>query len=264
MGSLSDEAVAEAAKQLFEARRQVIAIDALPVGCQPDSTEAGYRIQDALIACSSDRRVGYKIGATSERAQRYLGIAEPFYGQVLADNLFESPAELDPRRFPFVLVEPEFAFRMARGLASRPEPFERDEVAEAVSLFYPAVEIVTSVWTNWTKRGGTALIADNGVNGALVLGPGIADWRGFDLAEHLVSLRVDGRHEGDGRGANSLGHPLNALAWLANELAARGGGLAAGDIVTTGVVTPFLTLEGGAEVLADFGALGRVQLRLRG
>jgi len=261
-GDLSDEAIAEAAERLFEARRRVIAIDDLPAGCRPESAEAGYRIQDALIARSGERPVGYKIGATSERAQRYLGISEPFYGQVLARDLFESPAELDLRRFPFVMVEPEFAFRMGRTLAPRAEPFHRDEVAEAVATLYPAVEIVTSVWTNWTARGGPALIADNGVNGALILGTGVADWQGIDLAEHLVSLQVHGRHEGNGSGANCLGHPLNALTWLANELAARGRDLAAGEIVTTGVVTPFVTLDGPAEVLADYGAIGRVQLSL--
>jgi 2-keto-4-pentenoate hydratase len=38
-----------------------------------------------------------------------------------------------------------------------------------------------------------------------------------------------------GTGADVLGHPHHALAWLANHLAAAGKGLRAGEIALTGV-----------------------------
>ncbi len=59
----------------------------------------------------------------------------------------------------------------------------------------------------------------------------------------------------------TLGHPLNALAWLADQGVLGGRGLKAGDLVTTGLVTPFVYAEPGDEVRADFGALGEVRLR---
>ncbi|MFQ6017209.1 MAG: hypothetical protein ACE5KF_03355 [Kiloniellaceae bacterium] len=42
---------------------------------------------------------------------------------------------------------------------------------------------------------------------------------------------------------------------------AGGGGLRAGDVVTTGVVTRFIYVEAEDEVLADFGTQGEVRLR---
>ena len=43
-----------------------------------------------------------------------------------------------------------------------------------------------------------------------------------------------------------------------------GRGLLAGDLVTTGVVTPIIYAEPGEEVRADFGALGEARLRFTG
>ena len=42
---------------------------------------------------------------------------------------------------------------------------------------------------------------------------------------------IDGVEFGRGKGRDVLGHPLTALAWLANHLAARGRCLRRGDIV---------------------------------
>jgi 2-keto-4-pentenoate hydratase len=43
-------------------------------------------------------------------------------------------------------------------------------------------------------------------------------------------------------------------------LNARGGALRAGDLVTTGTCTAVLPAERGDVALADFGALGRVEV----
>ncbi len=109
-----------------------------------------------------------------------------------------------------------------------------------------------------------ALIADNAIHGAFVLGPGTEDWRNLDLAAHEVVFAKDGAEVGRGVGANALGHPLNALAWLADQGVLGGRGLKAGDLVTTGLVTPFAYAEAGEQLHADYGPLGAVELRCSG
>ena len=59
-----------------------------------------------------------------------------------------------------------------------------------------------------------------------------------------------------------MGHPLNALAWLANHLNARGEALERGDLVTTGTCSPIRFAEPGDVVIADFGAFGRAEVEL--
>lgn len=249
-----------AAELLLEARRGRRPIEALPADCKPGSLDEGYRVQDAFVELSGKAVAGYKIGATSERAQSFLEIDAPFAGCVLHGDLHGSPATLPAGDFIFRLIEPEFAFRLGRDLPPRGAAYDSDEVADAVECLHPAIELVTSGLENWRGQGAAALIADNGVDGGLVLGPACADWRGLDLPGHAVSLAVNGAPAGDGVGANALGDPRAALAWLANHLSKRGRGLEAGAVVTTGVVTPFVELEAGDSAVADFGPLGQVQL----
>ena len=65
-----------------------------------------------------------------------------------------------------------------------------------------------------------------------------------------------------GRGGDVLGHPLEAVAWLARALARRGGRLDAGDLVATGTCAGLLQVLPGQTFAADFGGLGTVELRL--
>src|SRR5262249_38252356 len=67
-----------------------------------------------------------------------------------------------------------------------------------------------------------------------VLGPEAANWRAVDLAAHPVIAYRNGAVAQSGSGANVLGDPRAALAWLANDRARRGDGLRAGEVVTTG------------------------------
>jgi 2-keto-4-pentenoate hydratase len=249
-----------AAELLLAARREGRAIETLPPDCRPVDLDEGYRIQDAFVALSGKAVSGFKIGATSDRAQAYLEINVPFTGCVLQGDLYQSPARLPAGDFIFRLIEPEFAFRLGRDLPSRDAAYDRLEVADAVESLHPAIEIVTSGLQDWRRQGAAALVADNGVDGGLVLGPACAEWRGLDLPGHAVSLAVNGAQAGSGVGANALGDPLIALAWLAGDLSRRGRGLEAGQVVTTGVVTPFVELQAGDSAVADFGTLGEVQL----
>jgi 2-keto-4-pentenoate hydratase len=249
-----------AAGLLLAARRARRPIASLPDDCRPETLAEGYLAQDAFVASSGGAVAGFKIGATSAKAQAFLEIDAPFAGSVLKHDLHDSPAVLAAARFPFRLIEPEVAFRLGRDLPPRARGYEREEVAAAVADLHPAIEIVTSGLQNWQRQGVASLIADNGVNGALILGPACAHWRDFDLPRHEVTLRVNGEVAGTGVGGNALGDPMSALAWLVEHRARRGRGLAAGQVVTTGVVTEFVELDAGDEAVADFVSLGEVRL----
>jgi 2-keto-4-pentenoate hydratase len=57
-----------------------------------------------------------------------------------------------------------------------------------------------------------------------------------------------------------LGHPLNVMAWLADELPRFGRQLCAGDLVTTGVVTDVFEAGPGDVITAEFAGIGSVGL----
>jgi 2-oxo-3-hexenedioate decarboxylase/2-keto-4-pentenoate hydratase len=105
------------------------------------------------------------------------------------------------------------------------------------------------------------MIADDFFNDASVLGP----LRPFDPALDHAALRgttrINGTEVGRGTGADVLGHPLDALAWLANLLAARGPGLRAGEFVSTGSVVETKWMARGDDAVVEVEGLGTVRAR---
>ena len=82
-----------------------------------------------------------------------------------------------------------------------------------------------------------------------------------DLTSLGGRMRIDGREVGTGKGGDILGHPLNALAWLANALAARGQALTAGEFVLLGSVVETKRVEADDLVEIEVDGLGHASCR---
>jgi len=233
---------------------------------RPTTQEEAYRCQDLLVQQLTDYYggavIGYKIACTNVTAQRQLNVDGPFHGRMTSAFCFDSPARLDASQFFMRVVEAEFAFRMAQDLPPVSIPRSNEEVAAAVEGVLPGIEIVDSRFDDWTTIGALSLIADNACHAAWVKGSLMKDWRGIDLAAQPVRLTVNGNFLREGSGRAVLGHPLNALAWLANQLSSQGRGLKAGQYVTTGVTMEVYMGQRGDQIAADFGPLGVVSLAL--
>ena len=236
----------------------------LPAEVKPPSIDAAYAVQAELIpkllVHFGGATIGYKIACTNEIAQKQLHVDHPFFGRLLSATSQHTPGRLKADEFFMCVMEAEFAFQMARDLPPNGSSRSRDEVAAAVEGVVPGIEVVDSRYDSWTTVGTTSLIADNACHGAWIRGALVKDWRNIDLATQKVRLVINGEVKGEGSGAAVLGHPLNALTWLANELTARGIGLRAGDFVTTGVTTDIYLAGPGDRISADFGPVGQVEL----
>ncbi|MEK9719682.1 MAG: fumarylacetoacetate hydrolase family protein, partial [Quisquiliibacterium sp.] len=160
------------------------------------------------------------------------------------------------------VAEVEFAFRMARSLGARAQPYQVDEVLDAVATLHPAIEIPDSRFEDVATSGAPQLIADNACAHRFVLGSAASDdWRQIDLSAHLVQCVATGRPPMQGKGENVLGDPRIALTWLANELRANAMTLQAGQVVTTGTCLVPVPISPGDELQADFGPIGRISAR---
>ena len=251
-------AAEEAARLLLAARERRSPLADFPEACRPRTLAEGYDVQEALARLDGRPLAGWKIGGTSERIQQALGLDRPFPGRVFAPTLYKSPARVARHEFIALALEPEFAFRLGRDLPPRAQPYTRDEVTAAVASLHPACELVDTRLPEGFKSPAPCLVADNGCHAALVEAAAVADWRRLDLARQKVTFSLNGKELAAGMGADVLGHPLEALTWLANDLSRRGFGLKAGQIVTTGTCCGFHPLAAGDEAVADYGALGRV------
>lgn len=238
-------------------------IDELPEALRPGSRADGYAIQAHLERRTARPIAGWKIAATSKAGQQHINVDGPLAGRLLAERTFADGARLAFGANRMRVAETEFAFRMGRDLPPRQAPYGVDEVIAAVASLHPALEIPDSRYSDFTKVGASQLIADNACAHQVVFGaPATADWRSLDLAKHQVHGSVAGKLERDGIGANVLGDPRLALAWLANELSAHRITLHAGQTVITGTCMAPLPIEPMDRVSADYGLLGRISIEI--
>ena len=266
-----------AADLLWECWQNGRRLQSLPEELRPQTREEGYAVQATLESRSTTPLFGWKIAATSTAGQKHINVTGPLAGRLLREKTFSSGSELVFGANHMQVAEAEFAFRMGQDVPSRPHPYSVDEVLDAVATLHPAIEVPDSRFDDFTIVGAPQLIADNACAHLFVLGPPAPDgWREVDLVEHRVTGTVGrcstprpcpgqaGGHDltREGKGANVLGDPRVALAWLVNELSGLGIALQAGQVVTTGTCLMPLPIESGVDVTADFGVLGRVAARI--
>jgi 2-oxo-3-hexenedioate decarboxylase/2-keto-4-pentenoate hydratase len=137
-------------------------------------------------------------------------------------------------------------------------------VAASVGAVMPAFELADDRNADYSTLSAhpLMLIADNAWNEGAVLGEPVQDWRGTDLAALRGTVFADGKQIGEGRGSDVMGHPFEALAWLANNLASRGLGLWRSDVVITGSLIASRFAAPGEALRFDAGPLGAVELQV--
>jgi 2-keto-4-pentenoate hydratase len=258
---MAEDAVLAAAQAIAAARRAHRPLEALPVELQPEDEAAGYLIQRAVheaLVPELGHLVGYKIGCTSKVMQDYLGIPHPCAGGVFARGVHETGVLLRAVDFVRVGVECEIAVRLEHDLPASAAPFTVTHVQAAIGTCHPAIEIVDDRYARWEALGAPTLIADDFFAAGCVLGAPVTR----DALPDLLTVRgralINHEEVGQGTGADVLGHPHHALAWLANHLAAQGQGLRAGQIVLTGSLVKTVWLTPGDRVVMELDGLGAV------
>ena len=93
------------------------------------------------------------------------------------------------------------------------------------------------------------------------MGRPVPDWQRIDFSQEHVTLAVDGAVRVERTGSNTSGDLLRLLPFLANEGAARTGGLKRGDWITTGSWTGYTLASAGSVVDVQFSTAGKVNLR---
>ncbi len=207
-----------------------------------------YRVQDqvtALRLAGGERRAGWKLGYTSAVMRAQMGVSSPNFGPLTDAMLLSSPAllpsgALQPR------VEPEIGLRLGRRLTG---PCSVSDVLDACEAALACLEVVDSVWSGYrfTLEDNTA----DGSSAAWVVAGPVLPLE--DLAAMPVALSVDGEVVERGTGAAASGHPAAGVAWLAEQLAARGHALQPGDLIITGGLTSAHPLEPRHRIAASFG-----------
>jgi len=257
----------EAAQWLFAAHERRERFAPLPQHLAPQTEEQAYAIQDAFVALRAQKLgaiVGYKIALSSAEMRRFVGVDQPQAGAMLESTLRRSPARVRAGDHVRLIVEFEIAVQIAEDLPAADAPFFRERVAKAAGAVMPAIELADDRDADYRQlaRHPFHLIADNTWNEGAVLGQPVKDWKAIDLAAVRGVAVINGKEVGEGRGAAAMGHPFDAVAWIADHLARRGRGLLRGDVVITGSLITSKAVKAGDLVRFSLEGLGSTELRV--
>jgi 2-oxopent-4-enoate/cis-2-oxohex-4-enoate hydratase len=230
---------------------------------EPDITiDDAYGIQLRMIerrlAATGERIVGKKIGVTSQAVMDMLKVNQPDFGHLTSGMVFADGAAIEASSLISPKAEGEIAFVLKHDLLG--PGVTNADVLRATKYVLPCFEIVDSRIRDWKIRIEDT-VADNGSSGVFVLGDAAADPHQIDLSVVGMTLEKNGEIVATGAGAAALGHPLNAVAWLANELGRRGIALRAGEVILSGSLAAMVPVKAGDVLRVSFGGIGSAGVR---
>lgn len=258
---MDDKTILQLARELYAAETGHAPIAALTDRHPGITNDEAYQVQLAgmrLRMAEGHVIVGKKIGLTSKAMQNALGVFEPDYGYI-TDRMMA--LEGDPLSLSELIapkVEAEIAFVLKEDLVG--PGITVAKVLQATAGIMPALEIIDTRIKDW-KIKIQDTIADGASIGKVIVSGRLVPVDEFDMRFMGLVLEKNGETVATAAGAAVLGHPANAVAWLANKLAAYGITLKAGEIIMSGSLTAACPVAAGDSVRASFDRLGVVGAR---
>ncbi|WP_435147855.1 2-keto-4-pentenoate hydratase [Halobaculum sp. P14] len=223
------------------------------------TTDEAYEIQSAVVdrvLAGDNEVIGRKLGLVSEAKQEQIGIDEPIFGTITEENVLDGPIPTEEMISP--RLEAEIGLVLDDDL---PAPVSTTDVLTSTRALVPVVELIESRYKGWSIPSAQDVIADNTSTGKLVVGETLRDVTDVDLPHEGVTVTVNGDIEATGVGADIMGNPARAVAWLGDRLADLDQQLREGDLVMTGGISAALDVEPNDVYTVEFGNIGSVHLR---
>lgn len=196
--------------------------------------------QTALVARLSrelGRPIGYKVGLTSKAAREMFGATTSVHGVLLEGMLLPDGAEVSVDYGIRPIFEPDLLVTVKdEGVNDAKTPLE---VARHLEAVIPFVELADLAMAEGEPLSPEMITAINVGARLGVIGAPVPISPGVDFVDALGTMTVittdaSGNQLSKASGKAILGHPLNAVIWLAEHLAESRIKLKAGDIISLG------------------------------
>jgi 2-keto-4-pentenoate hydratase len=252
--------VEKIANELIDAESHQYSVAPLTERFSELKVSDAYQIQLEVIGKKVNEGhevIGKKVGLTSIAMQQMLGVDEPDYGHLLDTMKIADEATIKIADFISPKVEAEIGFILEEDLVGPNVNYL--DVLMATKYVVPTIEIIDSRISDW-KIKLVDTVADNGSSARVVVGKKLSKIEGLDLRVQGMVLYKNDELMASGTGTAALGHPAQAVAWLANKLHEFGITLKAGELILPGALSGAIAVKEGDTILADFGPLGTVSV----
>lgn len=223
--------------------------------------EDAYHVQQRMIARrleKGEKVIGKKIGVTSKAVMNMLGVHQPDFGYLTDGMVYNEGETIEMAGLIQPKAEGEIAFLLKNDLQG--PGITAADVLAATEGVMACFEIVDSRIQDW-KIKIQDTVSDNASCGVFVLGDQLVDLAKLDLALCGMVLEKNGEIVVTGAGAATMGHPVNAMVWLANTLGKLGIALKAGDIVLSGAMGAMVPVVKGDNLRMTIGGIGGCSVR---
>jgi len=217
---------------------------------------------NGLLALRYGAVVGYKAGLTNPAVQKRFNYDRPVWGVLYEGMLLNNGAVVEAGFGARPLYEADMLVRVkseAINQAKTPA-----EVLDAIDRIIPFIELPDLMVQAPPKLNGPAVNAINvgarmGVMGQPIALPAYRAER-YAMLDALRDMTVilsdgAGAELARGKGSDILGHPLNAVVWLAEALAKEGRSMKPGDLISLGSFSPLLPPKAGAGATVTYVGL---------
>ncbi len=226
-------------------------------GPQVPPADVSDSVASASDAYAIQRRVAEVVGAvggfkTGRRAGQDQIMAPIFQKDVRASPAIFTRADIDR-----IGIELEVGFIVHRPLPD-PESADFESQARACVSAVAALEIVDTRLTDIDSAAPLLRLADNQLNGAMVVGAPRADWQALDLTTVNARLNLGSQTVLDGSADVPGGDAFATFCALARMIGSHCGGLKPGHVVITGSLNGMPFIESGTPVRGWIDGLGDV------
>ncbi len=236
-------------------------------------------LSPADAACSRERLVdqlrkrmgrvaGYKAALTNTAVQKKFGVNEPVRGTLLARMLvLESAFPIDIKFGARPVIEADLLVEV--GDESINDARTPLEALRGLSRVFPFMELADLVLAEGERINASVITVINAGARGGIYGKPVAIEPTQAFADALRDMRVvmsdeTGKELSSATGAAILGHPLNAVLWLVEDLRKSGERLRVGDKLSLGAFSAPLTPRSEMRVGIRYNGLpGDMQLNVR-
>ena len=211
--------------------------------------------------------VGYKAGLTNPAVQQRFGVSAPLRGTLLQRMLLEDGEEVPARFGARPVFEADLLVVVKNAGIQRARTHL--EALQSLSLVVPFIELPDLVVAEGEKLTAPLIVFINVGARLGVTGKGVPVEATEAFAARLAAMRVrvsdqNGKELASATGSAILGHPLNAVLWLAQDLERSGVRLKPGDLLSLGSFTPPMPPRAGLAVTVRYEGLpGNPQVSVR-
>ncbi len=237
----------------------------LPAMTAADAHCTRSKLQQRL-AGQAGRLAGYKAGLTNPAVQKRFNTDQPVWGALYTDMLLGNFASVDAAFGARPLYEADLLVRVKDAAINNAKT--PAEVLASVDQVIPFIELPDLMVQSPPQLNGAGISAINvgarmGVRGSPLMVPADPAARAqlLDQLRDMNVRLVDGNDAplGGGKGSDVLGHPLNAVVWLAGALKANGLSMKPGQLISLGSFSALLPPKAGLKATVHYDGVPGLQ-----